>query len=62
MLMKLSLTKGRTKWVDQHEARMLQREGQVICVLVIRNDEPAEFPPFCSIKNDYCSACVSLPS
>jgi hypothetical protein len=61
MLMKLSLTKGRTKWVDPNEARELQMQGQVICVLDIKNEELAEFPTFCSISNDYRVSCVSLP-
>lgn len=61
MLMKLSLRKGGTKWVDHNEARMLQRQGQVICVLATKNEELAEFPPFCSMRNDYCSSCISLP-
>ncbi len=61
MLMKLSLRKGRTKWVDHNEARMLQRQGQVVCVLAIRNKEPDEFPTFHSVRNDYCASCVSLP-
>jgi hypothetical protein len=61
MLMKLSLTNGRTKWVDHNEARMLQGRGQVICVLAMKDEQPVEFPPFCSMRSDYCSSCVSLP-
>ena len=60
MQMKLSLVKGRTKWVDHNEARMLQRQGQVVCVLAVKDEQPVEFPPFCTMRNDYCSSCVSL--
>jgi hypothetical protein len=61
MLMKLSLTRGRTKWVDQQEARLLQREGEVICVLAIRNEDLAEFPSTCRMRDDQCSSCSVLP-
>ena len=60
MQMKLSLVEGRTKWVDHNEARMLQRQGQVVCVLAVKDEQPVEFPPFCTMRNDYCSSCVSL--
>lgn len=61
MLMKLFLKQGRTRWVDHNEARMLQREGQVICVLEIRNEEIAEFQRCHTIMNDHPSPRISLP-
>ncbi len=61
MLMKLSLTRaGRNGWIQRSQE--LQMQGQVICVLDIKNEELAEFPTFCSIRNDYRVPVFPFPT
>ncbi len=52
------LKSGEKRWVSRREARLLQRKGQVVCVLEIRAEAPLESENLylCSAKNDFCSA------
>lgn len=60
-MLNLCLKNGKTKWVNRQEARLLQRQGQIVCVLDMEDDDP-ENPYYCSIRNGFCIADTSFIS
>lgn len=55
------LKSGEKRWVSRREARLLQRKGQVVCVLEIRSEAlESENLYFCGAKNDFRSTHGSL--